>query len=111
MKKNKIFGLLATTIVFSLAACNDSGKTGNTNADSSNASVTTNTSTGNYAAQADEFEKNSASGKYLDVQTGSPIKISVDKTTGVKTNTETNTPVTRYIYKDDPDWWVYDADG
>src|SRR5215208_2267088 len=110
MKRNKILSLF-TIVLFGLFACNDNSKTSAANEDSSNGSVTTNTSSGNYAAQADEFEKNSAAGKYLDVRTGKPIKISVDRTTGVKTNVETSTPVVRYIYIDDPDWWVYDAEG
>jgi hypothetical protein len=60
---------------------------------------------------ADEFQRNSDAGKYRDVRTGKPIKISVDRTTGKKQNTETNEPVTRYIYTDNDDWWVYDWEG
>jgi hypothetical protein len=60
---------------------------------------------------ADEFERNSEAGKYYDARTGKPIKISVDRTTGRKTNTSNNSPVTRYVYNDNNDWWVYDAEG
>ena len=60
---------------------------------------------------ADEFDRNSEAGKYRDVRTGEPIRISVDKTSGKKLNAETNENVTRYILVDDGDWWVYDWEG
>jgi hypothetical protein len=60
---------------------------------------------------ADEFQRNSDAGKYKDVRTGEPLKISVDRTSGKKLNAETNEPVTRYIYVDNNDWWVYDWEG
>lgn len=99
------------SIVF--AACNSDSTTSSEHTDSTKTTtaVTTNTSNSDYAAMADEFDRNSEAGKYKDVRTGQPIKISVDKNTGAKWNVETKEPVTRYILVDDTDWWVYDAEG
>src|SRR5215217_3259149 len=109
--KKQIFSFI---VVLSLGftACNNDAKTG----DATDSTTTTTTSTtvntnNDYAAMADEFDKNSTAGKYMDARTGKPIKISVDRTTGKKINAETNEPVTRYILVDDNDWWVYDWEG
>jgi hypothetical protein len=109
--KKQIFSLMAV-LSLGFAACNsDSNTSTTTDSTTTSAGTTTTTSSGDYAAMADEFQRNSDAGKYMDVRTGKPIKISVDKSTGKKTNTETNEPVTRYIFADDSDWWVYDWEG
>ena len=109
--KKQIFSFIVV-LSAGLFACNSDGDTGaTTDTTSTNVTTTTNTSNADYAAMADEFQRNSEAGKYMDAKTGKPIKISVDKTTGKKLNTETNKPITRYIYVDNNDWWVYDWDG
>ncbi|HEX6333180.1 MAG TPA: hypothetical protein VFZ78_03075, partial [Flavisolibacter sp.] len=107
MKQKQLFSLLAVALI-SFAACNNDGKM--SEADDTTAAGTT-TSSGDYAAMADEFQQRSDAGLYRDVRTGQPIKISVDRSSGAKVNTETNEPVTRYIYIDNNEWWVYDDAG
>ncbi len=105
--KSKIFSMVATTITLGFVACNSEGdNTGYTDSTTTTTSdVTTNTSTGNYAAQADSFRINSEAGNYLDARTGKPIRINVDATTGSRMNAETNEPVKYYV--DKRNWWVY----
>jgi hypothetical protein len=107
--KKQIFSLIAV-LSLGVVACNSDSNT-STTTDSTTTSATTSTSNGDYAAMADEFQRNSDAGKYRNIKTGEPIKISVDRTTGKKMNVETNEPVTRYVYVDDNDWWVYDWEG
>lgn len=107
--KKKIFSVLAV-LSLGFTACNNDADTAATNEDSMNTAGTMNTNS-DYSAMADEFDRNSQAGLYRDAQTGEPIKISVDRTTGSKVNTSTSQPVTRYIYVDNNDWWVYDAEG
>jgi hypothetical protein len=107
--KKQIFGLIAV-LSLGFAACNNDSNT-STTTDSTTTNVTTTTSNGDYAAMADEFQRNSDAGKYRNIRTGEPIKISVDRNTGKKMNAETNEPVNRYVYVDDNDWWVYDWEG
>ena len=112
MKKNLIATLLVAVGVAGLMSCNDdSTTTGNNDTLTTDNTVNSTTSTSDYSAMADSFQRNSEAGKYMDVRTGKQIKISVDRTTGAKVNTATNEPVTRYIYVMDSDWWVYDAEG
>jgi len=110
MKKTAIFSLLAASVLFSLAACdNDSTSNNNDDTMSTNPTVTTNNT--EYAAKADEMQTRSDAGKYMDVRTGKPVKLSMDRTTGRISNTENNEPVTRYVYVDNTDWWVMDWEG
>ena len=112
MKKNLFFTLMIAA-AFSFTACNNSGDNGTASGDSvnnatDNSAVNTQTSTGDYAAMADEIEKNSAQGHYVNPKTGQPYKkLSVDRTTGAVTD-ENNEPVWRYV--DNRDWWVYGLD-
>ena len=108
--KRKIFSLAAATITLAFVACNSDGdNTGSTDTTTTTTSdVTTNTSTGNYTAQADSFRINSEAGNYIDARTGKPIKINVDATTGARVNAETNEPVRYYV--DKRTWWVYGDD-
>jgi len=108
--KAKIFSLVAATITVVFVACNSEGdNTGYTDSTNTTTSdVTTNTSTGNYTAQADSFRINSDAGNYLDARTGNPIKINVDASTGARVNAETNEPVRYYV--DKRTWWVYGDD-
>ena len=112
--KKLIFSLI-TFLSLGFMACNSDSSTStttdSTTTTTSTTDATTTTSSSDYAAMADEFQRNSDAGKYMDVKSGKPIKISVDKTTGKKINVETNEPVTRYIYVDNNDWWVYDWEG
>lgn len=105
--KKILFGLMAFFVAGSFVACNNDAQT----SENTDSTTMTTTSTGDYAAMADEFDRNSEAGKYVDVKSGKPIKISVDRTTGQKVNAETNEPVIRYIMIDGTDWWVYDVDG
>ncbi|HEY0731373.1 MAG TPA: hypothetical protein VGD33_03050, partial [Chitinophagaceae bacterium] len=110
MKKRNLFGLLAAALTMGFVACNNDGdSTASTDSlDMENTTTTTNTSTGDYAAQADSFRINSEAGAYIDPQTGRSIKINVDPQTGIRTNAETGEPVWRYI--DTRTWWVYGGD-
>jgi hypothetical protein len=109
--KKQLFSLIAFISIGFVACNSDSNTSATTDSTVTTTNATTNTSSGDYAALADEFQRNSDAGKYMDARTGKPIKISVDKTTGKKTNAETNEPVTRYILVDNSDWWVYDWEG
>ena len=106
--KTRIFSLVATTITLGFAACNSDGESTTSTDTTVTTDVSTNTSTGNYAAQADSFKTNSEAGYYLDARTGKPIKINVDATTGTRVNAETNEPVRYYV--DKRPWWVYGDD-
>jgi hypothetical protein len=112
--KLKFLSLLAgTTLLF--ASCANNAEGDNKDADTSSVSNTENsgstTTTNDYAARADEFDRNSEAGKYMDARTGKPVKLSVDRSTGRVTNRENSQEVTRYIYVDNNDWWVYDWEG
>jgi len=109
--KTKLFSLLAATMLVGLVACENNTNTKDKEEGTTAGTENTNVSTGDYAARADEFEKNSEAGKYMDVRTGRPVRLSVDRSSGRVMNTETNQPVTRYIYVDNNDWWVYDWEG
>ena len=103
--KTRIFSLVAATITLGLAACNNDGDNTASTDSITTTEVTTNTSSNDYAAQADSFKVNSEAGNYLDARTGKPIRISVDATTGARVNAETNEPVRYYV--DKRTWWVY----
>jgi hypothetical protein len=105
--KTKLFSLLAIASIVGFAACNNSSETATTTDSTTNTTATTTTSTTNYAALADTFQTNSTAGNYLDVRTGKPIRISVNKETGAKTMADNNEPVRYYV--DRRTWWVYDA--
>ena len=109
--KKKIFGLIAVLSLGFMACNNDADTAVTDDSTVTNTTAGTITTTGDYSAMADEFQKNSDAGKYRDVKTGQPIKITVDRTTGAKINTTTNEPVVRYIFVDNTDWWVYDVEG
>jgi len=109
MKQNKIFTLL-TALGFSvLISCNDSSNTTANNEDSTGVNnAGSNTSTGNYSAHAEEIEKNSSEGYYINPKTGKPYgKLTVNRETGEITD-ENNEPVWRYV--DRRTWWVYGVD-
>jgi hypothetical protein len=117
--KKQLFSLLAVAMI-GFTACNSGNNdTTGTNTDTSSATgsaatgteTSTVSSSGDYAAMADEFERNSQAGKYRDARTGQPLRISVDRSTGAKMNAETNEPITRYIMVDNTDWWAYDNNG
>jgi hypothetical protein len=107
--KKQIFSVVAV-LSLGFTACNNDSDTTSISADTTTTTGTMNTTT-DYSAMADEFNRNSEAGLYRDAQTGQPVKISVDRTTGAKVNTSNNQPLTRYIYVDNNDWWVYDAEG
>lgn len=106
--KTKIFSLVAATITLGFVACNNDGDSTSSADSITTTDVSTSTSTGNYAAQADSFRVNSEAGHYLDARTGKPIKIRVDASTGARVNDETNEPVNYYV--DRRTWWVYGDD-
>lgn len=115
--KKQMFSFMAV-LALGFAACNNETKTSETT-DSTAVNTTTAAGTdgtsisnsGDYAALADEYDRNSEAGKYMDARTGKPIRISVDRTTGQRLNAQTNEPIVRYIYVDNNDWWAYDAAG
>ena len=110
--KKTFFSLLAIATVMGFVACNNSsdgstaGDTTMTSGDTT--AVANSNSTNDYSAFADDIEKNSASGRYLNPKTGKSMKLKVDRTTGVVTDVETNEPVWRYV--DNTNWWVYGLD-
>lgn len=116
--KTKILGLLATTLSVGFVACSgngdnttegDSTATAGTSTDASTSTTTTTTtSTVDYAAMADSFSMGNNEGRYLNPETGKPIRISVDRQTGRRVNAETGEPVWRYV--DRKTWWVYGGD-
>lgn len=106
--KTRLFSALAIVAAIGFTACNNSSESASTtDTTTTTTATTTTTSTNNYAALADTFQTNSTAGNYLDLRTGKPLHISVNKSTGVKTNTENNEPVRYYV--DKRTWWVYDA--
>jgi hypothetical protein len=110
MKQYKIFTLLMALGVAAFMSCNNSSDTTADNADSTGANSTAgnNTSTSNYSAYADEIEKNSSEGNYINPKTGKPYsKLTVNRETGEITD-ENNEPVWRYV--DKSTWWVYGVD-
>jgi hypothetical protein len=110
MKKTRFFSLMTAALLFGLVACDNAGDNNN----NKDTVVTTNTGSnnaGDYAAKADEIEKNSEAGKYVDVRTGKPVRLSMDRSTGRISNAENSEPVTRYVYIDNSDWWLYDSEG
>jgi hypothetical protein len=111
MKKYSIFNLVAALGLMAFVSCNDSSKTANTN-DTSNTTTdntaNTATSTSDNTAYADEIEKNSSQGRYVNPRTGKAYsKLTVNRTTGEITD-ENNEPVWRYV--DTQNWWVYGVD-
>jgi hypothetical protein len=110
MKQKKIFTLLMAFGIAAFVSCNNSSDTAANNDDSSglNSTADNNTSTGDYAAHADQIEKNSSEGYYINPKTGKPYgKLTVNRKTGEITD-ENNEPVWRYV--DKRTWWVYGVD-
>lgn len=96
--------------VAAFVSCNSSSDTTADNADSTGVNNTegSNTSTGSYSAYADEIEKNSSEGNYINPRTGKAYnKLTVNRETGEITD-ENNEPVWRYV--DKRSWWVYGVD-
>ena len=115
MKRNRLLSLLAAGLALGFVACNDSADTTAGNPDSINNTGTTadNTagaasSSGDYSAFADDLEKNSQAGYYLNAKTGKPMKLKVNRTTGEISDETTGEPVWRYV--DNRNWWVYGID-
>jgi hypothetical protein len=110
MTQNKIFTLLMALGVATFVSCNNSSDTTADNSDSTGATSTAenSTSTSNYSAYADEIEKNSSEGNYINPKTGKAYgKLKVNRETGEITD-ESNEPVWRYV--DKRTWWVYGVD-
>jgi uncharacterized protein (DUF2147 family) len=110
MKQNKIFTLLMAASIAGFVSCNNSSDAAVNNGDSIDASSTAdnNVSSGNYSAHADEIEKGSSSGYYINPKTGKAYsKLTVNRETGEITD-ENNEPVWRYV--DRRNWWVYGVD-
>lgn len=109
--KKIFFGVVVLFAAGTFVACSNDATTGeNTDTVSTNTTMTTE-STGDYAAKADEFERNSAAGKYRSVSNGEPVNLTVDRNSGRVVNAATNEPVRRYIVVDGTTWWLYDIDG
>lgn len=93
-----------------MVSCNNSSNTtaGNSDSTSANATIGSTTSTGDNTAYADEIEKNSGEGYYINPKTGKAYKkLTVNRNTGEITD-ENNEPVWRYV--DKRAWWVYGVD-
>ena len=106
MKQNKIFTLLMALGVAAFVSCNNSSDTTADNSDSTGANSTagSSTSSSNYSAYADEIEKNSSEGNYINPKTGKAYgKLTVNRENGEITD-ENNEPVWRYV--DKRTWWV-----
>lgn len=106
MKKTLITLFIPFAMIAFVSCNNEAGN--DSDSDTTDNALNSTTSSGEYAAKAETFRVNSEAGKYKDVKTGQPIRISVDPSTGQKTNAETNAAVDRYIYVVDGTWWVYD---
>jgi hypothetical protein len=111
MKKYSIFNLVAALGLMAFVSCNDSSKTANTNDTTgtpADNTANTATSTSDNSAYADELEKNSSTGRYVNPKTGKAYsKLTVNRSTGEITD-ENNEPVWRYV--DTQNWWVYGVD-
>lgn len=110
MKQNRIFTFLATLGIVALVSCNDTSETKAVNEDTTGTNTTaeTNISTSDNSAYADEIEKNSAEGYYINPKTGKAYgKLSVNRNTGEISDVN-NEPVWRYV--DKRTWWVYGVD-
>jgi hypothetical protein len=110
MKQNKIFALVFTIGFFAFLSCKNSTSTTSNNDDSTGitGSAGGNNSTGDYAAYANDIEKNSSEGYYINPRNGRPYgKLTVNRNTGEITD-ESNEPVWRYV--DSRNWWVYGVD-
>ena len=110
MKKNKMFSVFTALGFAALLSCNDTSDAtaGNVDTSSTNGTVTSNTSTADNTAYADEIEKSSTEGYYLNPRTGKSYgKLSVNRNTG-EINDQNNEPVWRYV--DKRNWWVYGVD-
>ena len=93
-----------------LLSCNNSSDTTAVSNDSTETTTTanSNTSASNNSAYADEIEKNSSEGNYINPKTGKAYsKLKVNRSTGEVTD-ENNEPVWRYV--DKRNWWVYGVD-
>jgi hypothetical protein len=110
MKKNKMFTVFTVLGFAALLSCNNTSDatTGNEDTSSANGTVTNNTSTADNTAYADEIEKSSTEGYYLNPRTGkSYSKLNVNRNTG-EISDQNNEPVWRYV--DKRNWWVYGVD-
>ena len=113
MENNKILGLVLALGLAAFTACNNDSASNTSDADSAAnnntaSESTASTSSGDYSAYADEIEKNSASGRYVNPRTGKAYsKLNVNRQTGEITD-ENNEPVWRYV--DTQNWWVYGLD-
>jgi hypothetical protein len=111
MKNNRIFAFFMAGMALSFTACNNSGDNTASASDSNNTdntAVNTGTSSGDYGAMADNIEKNSTLGYYINPKTGKAYtKLTVDRSTGEITD-ENNEPVWHYV--DNRNWWVYGVD-
>lgn len=116
--KTRILSLAAAALAVGMVACSGNGDNTNDNDSTATAgasideSVNTGTTAANstvdYAAMADSFSVGNNEGRYLDPQTGKPIRINVDPQTGRRVNAATGEPVWRYV--DRRTWWVYGGD-
>jgi hypothetical protein len=109
MKQYKIFTLLMALGLTAFVSCNNSSNTTAENSDSTRTNMSgSNTSSSDYSAYANEIEKNSSEGNYINPKTGKPYsKLTVNRNTGEITD-ESNEPVWRYV--DKRTWWVYGVD-
>ena len=108
MKQNKLFTLLMAMGIAAFISCNNSADTAANEDSTANNTANSTTSTGDYSAYADEIEKNSTQGYYVNPRTGKAYsKLSVNRSTGEITD-ESNEPVWRYV--DTRNWWVYGVD-
>jgi hypothetical protein len=110
MKQNKIFTLLMALGVAAFVSCNNSSDATADNSDSlgTNSTAGSSTTTTNYSAYADEIERNSSEGNYINPKTGKAYKkLTVNHENGAITD-ENNEPVWRYV--DKRTWWVYGVD-
>ena len=111
MKQNKIFVVLTAFGLVTTVACNNSSETTASSDDSTSTNTsasTATTSSNDYSAYADNIEKSSAEGNYVNPRTGKAYgKLSVNRNTGEITD-ENNEPVWRYV--DRRTWRVYGVD-
>jgi hypothetical protein len=110
MTQSRIFTLLMAFGAVAVLSCNNSSTTAMNSNDSTGDRTTANTrtSTGDYSAYADQIERNSAEGYYINPKNGKPYgKLTIDRNTGAITD-QNGQPVWRYV--DRRTWWVYGVD-
>ncbi len=91
MKKN-LFPMMAITALVGMAACNNGAETTTTDTTTTSESSTMGTTESN-ASTTVSFDENAS---YVDLESGKPVKLRKDATSGYVTKQDDNTPIMWY---------------